>query len=142
MLHASPKSISIGLLILRVGVGCLMLTHGVPKLLNYTTLSQGFADPIGLGSQISVILAIGAEVGCSILLILGAFTRLAVLPLAFTMIVAVFVVHGADPWKVKELGSFYLLTYVALALTGPGQFSVDHCCLGGRKATGGSEQAG
>jgi len=71
-------------------------------------------------------MAIGAEVGCSILLILGLWTRLALIPLAITMIVALFVVHGADPWKVKELAAMYLLVYATLLLTGAGQFSLDH----------------
>ena len=75
----------------------------------------------------SLIMAIGAEVGCSILLILGLGTRLAVIPLAFTMLVALFVVHAEDPWKVKELAAIYLLVYASLLLTGPGQFSLDHC---------------
>jgi putative oxidoreductase len=63
---------SVGLLLLRVGIGCLMLVHGVAKLQGFSQLSESFADPIGLGSKFSLILAIGAEVGCSLLLIVGA----------------------------------------------------------------------
>jgi putative oxidoreductase len=79
-----------------------------------------------LGSKFSLILAIGAEVGCSLLLIVGAASRLAVIPLAVTMLVALLIVHGKDPWKVKELAAAFLLVYVALLLTGPGRFSLDH----------------
>jgi len=56
-----------------------------------------------MGSQLSLIAAIRAEVGCSILLNLGLGTRVFVLPLAFTMIIALFVVQGADPRQKKEL---------------------------------------
>lgn len=37
-----------GLLLLRVGVSALMLTHGIPKLINLVTGNLEFGDPIGL----------------------------------------------------------------------------------------------
>lgn len=116
---------SAGLLLLRVGIGCLMLVHGVAKIQGFGEMSAAFPDPIGLGSKLSLIMAIGAEVGCSILLIVGLGTRLAAIPLAFTMLVALFIVHSADPWQAKELAATFLLVYVSLILTGPGRFSLD-----------------
>lgn len=117
---------STGLLLLRIGIGCLMLVHGIAKIQAFSELSVAFPDPIGLGSRPSLILAIAAEVGCSILLIVGFASRLAAIPLAFTMLVALLLVHSEDPWKVKELAATYLLIYVSLLLTGPGRFSLDH----------------
>ena len=127
------KTTSVGLLVLRVGIGLLMLVHGLAKLNGFSEMSGKFPDPLGMGSQLSLILAIGAEVGCSILLIIGLASRFAAIPLAFTMIVALFVVHGADPWKMKELAAVYLLVYLSLMLTGPGQFSVDHLLTSRKK---------
>lgn len=124
-MNSSQTSLSLGLLLLRLGFGGLMLTHGIPKLMNYSTLATQFPDPLGLGSQISVLLAIGAEVGCSLLIILGLFTRLATLPLIVTMLVAIFIVHGADPFAKKEAAITYLIPYLTLLLTGPGQYAVD-----------------
>ncbi|SMP73416.1 putative oxidoreductase [Neorhodopirellula lusitana] len=122
----NEKLTSTGLLVLRVGVGLFMLVHGWAKLSGFAEAQNHFPDPIGMGSKLSLIMAIGAEVGCSALLILGLATRLASIPLAFTMVIALFVVHGEDPWKVKELAGMYLLVYVSLMLTGPGIFSLDH----------------
>jgi putative oxidoreductase len=113
-------------LILRVAFGGLMLVHGIPKLIGFAEMAGQFPDPLGMGSGLSLVLAIGAEVGCSLLLILGLGTRFAAIPLAITMAVALFVVHAADPWKVKELAAVYLCVYVSLVFTGPGQFSLDH----------------
>lgn len=118
--------VQIGLLILRVAIGGFMLVHGSQKLMSFSELAGKFPDPIGMGSQMSLISAIGAEVGCSILLIMGLGTRLAALPLAFTMGVALFVVHRADPWQVKELAAVYLSVYVVIFFTGPGTLSLDH----------------
>lgn len=123
---------STGLLILRVGIGGLMLVHGIAKIQGFSEMSAAFPDPLGLGSQLSLLLAIGAEVGGSILLIVGLASRLAAVPLAFTMLIALFVVHSADPWNVKELAAAYLLVYVSLLLTGPGSFSLDHLWFGRR----------
>ncbi|MCM2375235.1 DoxX family protein [Aporhodopirellula aestuarii] len=130
MLLSTPKQISIGLLLLRVAFGCLMMVHGIQKVMGYSEMSSVFPDPIGVGSQLSLIMAIGAEVGCSILLILGLGTRLAVLPLAFTMIIALFVVHGGDPWKMKELAALYLTVYAVIFVTGPGELSLDQKLFG------------
>jgi putative oxidoreductase len=125
MLLATEKQIAVGLLLFRVAFGALMLVHGVQKMMNYAALSGTFPDPIGMGSQLSLISAIAAEAGCSVLLIFGAAARLAVIPLAFTMTIAAFVVHSGDPWKTKELAVVYLAAYIALFFTGPGRFSVD-----------------
>lgn len=124
---------SIGLLVLRVGIGGMMLVHGIAKVKKFGELSEGFPDPIGVGNSVSLILAIGAEVGCSVLLMVGLATRLASLPLAFTMGVALFVIHADDPWGKKELAAVYLLVYVALFLTGPGKVSLDYLWLGKKR---------
>ena len=124
-MNSSSTSTSLGLLVLRVSMGALMLVHGIPKLMGYDEMSQAFLDPIGLGSQLTLILAIAAEVGCAVLLILGLGTRLAAIPLATTMLVAWFVVHIEDPWVKQELPALFLSGFVALILTGAGKFSLD-----------------
>ncbi len=113
-------------LFLRLFIGSMMLTHGIPKVLNFQTLSQVFPDPLGIGSQLSLICAIGCEVGCSILLIFGAFSRIAALFLMFTMSNAAFIVHASDPLATKELALIYLAIYCTLLLLGSGKYSIDN----------------
>ena len=120
-----PPSADFGVLILRVGISALMLTHGFAKLQGFLGGERSFADPIGIGETLSYILTIGAEFGCSILLILGLFTRAALVPLIFTMIVVAFVVHGDDPFSKKEHAISFLIVYLTLFFTGPGKYSVD-----------------
>ena len=129
----NAKLVSAGLLLLRVGVCALMLTHGLAKLNGFADMHDKFPDPLSMGSKVSLILAIVAEVGCSLLLAVGFLTRLAAIPLMVTMGVALFAVHAADPWKVKELAASYLLIYATLVLTGPGLFSVDRAVFGRNK---------
>ena len=125
ILSAKPISIDLGLLLLRVALGAGMMTHGLPKLMNYSERVEKFSDPIGLGSEFSLILTILAEVFCSLLLMLGLYTRLVLIPLIITFIVVAFIVHGADSFGQKEKALLYLIPYLVLMLTGPGKFSLD-----------------
>ena len=122
--HSASTSLS--LLFLRIVVGLLMLTHGYGKLMSLLSDAPiQFLDPIGIGVTTSLFLAVFAEFVCSILIILGIGTRLSVIPLLFTMLVAAFVVHGSDPIAVKELSYFYGAIYIFLFTTGPGRYSLD-----------------
>ncbi|AZA57518.1 DoxX family protein [Chryseobacterium shandongense] len=115
------------LLLVRVFIGFAMLSHGFPKL---QMLLEGgkieFFDFLGLGPTISLTLTVFAEFVCSILLILGLFTRVALGFLIFTMIIAGFVVHGADPFEKREMSLIYLSVYLVLMTFGPGNISVDY----------------
>lgn len=120
------RSLDVALLIFRVSVALLMLTHGLPKL--DSLLAGGevqFPDPVGLGAKTSLALAVFAEVFCSLLLLIGLATRLAVLPLLLTMIIAIFIVLGLEGLKEKEVALFYLVSYIVLLITGSGSYSLD-----------------
>ena len=84
-----------------------------------------FADPFGIGTPASLGLTVFAEVLCAVLIVVGLFTRWAVIPLIVTMLVAIFVIHIDDPFKKMEMAILYLIPYVALYLMGPGKYSVD-----------------
>ncbi|MEA1849320.1 DoxX family protein [Chryseobacterium sp. MHB01] len=124
------------LLVVRVFIGFAMLSHGFPKL--QMLLDGGkieFFDFLGMGPTVSLVLTVFAEFACSILLILGLFTRVALGFLIFTMIIAAFVVHGADPFEKREMSLIYLSVYLLLIAFGPGKFSVDHMIEKRKRAT-------
>jgi len=102
-----------------------MLSHGVPKALDYDTLVQSFPDPLNVGTEMSAMLILFAEVGCSILLLLGLLGRFASATLFIAMMVAAFVHHFDDPWAARELSLLYAAVYAALTFTGPGSLSID-----------------
>ncbi len=116
---------NLGLLLLRVGFGGMMLTHGIPKLLKMLSGDFSFGDPIGIGETTTLILAVLCEVFFPILVIIGFKTRLSAIPVIITMIVAAFVVHAADPFGIKEKAILYLIGFIAIALLGAGKYSVD-----------------
>lgn len=123
----NPIILDVVIFIVRLFVGFAMISHGFPKL--QTLINGGeiqFYDFLGLGSTVSLVLTVFAEFVCSIFIILGLFTRVAAGFLLFTMIVAGFVVHGADPFDKRELSLLYLSIYLIITSVGAGKFSVDH----------------
>ena len=120
------NAFSFFLLALRILFGVLLLSHGIQKWTNFSAMSESFPDPLGVGSTLSLGLAVFAEVFCSVGFIFGAFYRLAMIPMVFTMGMAFFVIHVNDPFAVKELAFIYLVVFVLMYITGPGKFSIDH----------------
>lgn len=116
----------LALLILRLGTGAFMIIgHGWGKLTNYSARLQTFSDPIGIGSEVSLTLAVFAEFFCSIAVMLGFMTRLVLIPLIITMAVAFFFVHFSDPFTRQEKALLFLVSFIAMWLAGPGRFSLD-----------------
>ncbi|MCG2590099.1 DoxX family protein [Rhodohalobacter sulfatireducens] len=119
----------LAILLLRIGTVCLVLTHGIPKLIKIITGDFTFGDPLGLGPTVSLLLATFAEVICAIFVLIGFWTRLATIPLIFTFIVIVFIVYAGDPFGDKELPLLFLISFLTLFLTGSGKYSIDEISL-------------
>ena len=130
--HSSTNS-DIAILMVRIVIGTLMLTHGIPKLATLLSGDVQFPPLFGLSASASLAMAVFAEVFCSLLILFGLGTRLATIPLIITMLVAVLYIHAPDPFSKQELGLLYLLSYAALLISGSGKFSIDY--LLNRKTT-------
>jgi putative oxidoreductase len=116
----------LGLLLLRLGSGLLMIPHGWGKaqwLLSGEPIE--FFNFLGLGDTASLALTVGGELVAPALIVLGVFARWAAIPAAFTMAVAGFWVHAADPIGDKELSLLYFAAYAAIALMGSGKYSLE-----------------
>ncbi len=130
---------SLGLLVLRLGFGGMMLFgHGLPKLLAFNDLKDKVGDPLGIiPSPFAFILLLAAEFACSALVMLGIATRLAAIPIVYSMALAAFIVHKADPnflgqgvTAAKEPALVYAIAFLTLVFTGAGMFSVDGLLFG------------
>ena len=123
-----PASVDLGLLVLRLWLGLsLLCLHGWTKLSGFQQMAGKFADPLGVGAEVSLSLAIMGEVVGALLVVLGLFTRLGALASAITMGVAFFLVHNAvlKGSGSGEMAFIYLAGFVALLIAGPGRFALD-----------------
>ena len=114
----------LALLFLRLGFAAFLLTHGIPKLQMLSDPSS-FSDPIGIGSTLSLILAIIGEVVAPIFIIIGFKTKWAAIPAMATMGVAAFIHHADDAFETKEKSLLYFTAFLVIFLAGAGKFSVD-----------------
>ncbi len=122
-------------LALRLVAGAIFIGHGAQKLFGW--FGGGGLEGTGqwMGSiglepgYLMALLAGGAEFFGGALLVLGLLTRPAALACAFTMVVAIVVVHLDDGFFMKnggyEFGLALLAMSVALVIRGGGSCSLD-----------------
>lgn len=120
-----PIAYSVILLAVRIVFGALFLSHGISKWITFNEMTDNFPNPLNIGSTLSFWLAVFAEILCTIGFILGALFRLSLIPMIFTMCVALFIIHANDPLVIKELAMMYLTIFVLMFFSGPGKFSID-----------------
>ena len=118
------KGFSLLLLCLRIFFGLMLTMHGLEKLYNYTELCYTFPDPTGIGSEITLLFVIFAEMMCSVAFIFGALYRLSMIPMLGVMAVAFLYIHEASIVQ-GELAFIYLIVLIMMYITGPGQYSID-----------------
>jgi len=121
----SAGAFSTAMLVLRLGMGILMMMHGYQKLIHFGEMKNGFMNLMGIGSTMSLALLVFAEFFCSLFIILGLFTRLADIPLVISCSVALFKAHNLDIFGKGELISLFLIGFLVILLLGPGRASVD-----------------
>lgn len=113
------------LLLLRVSLALLMITHGYPKL--EKLLAGGeikFYNFMYLGPKISFILCTIGEFFAPLLVILGFQTRLAASVSAVTMLVAAFGAHINDPLADKEHSLLFAIGFIYIFISGDGKYSL------------------
>ena len=125
-MSSGPLANDLGLLILRILSGAVLLSHGYPKFQKILEGNLQFGDPLGIGQVPSLYLSTFAEFLCAILIIIGLFTRLSLIPLIINMSVAFFIVHATDDFATKEKSILFLGMFIVLFLTGAGRFSIDN----------------
>ncbi|HXQ76905.1 MAG TPA: DoxX family protein [Gemmatimonadaceae bacterium] len=125
------QRMSLGLTILRVIVGVVFIVHGAQKLFVF-----GIPGVTAAFGQMHIPLAAISAPGVAILefvggiaLVIGLFTRIFALLLAIDMLGAILFVHGRNGFFLPTGYEFALTligAFVALAVGGPGEYSVDN----------------
>ncbi|MEZ6197692.1 MAG: DoxX family protein [Planctomycetota bacterium] len=119
----------LGLAILRVIVGVAFTYHGAQKVFGIwgghgIDGFAGYLDSLGLPLPVvQAWLAALAEFLGGLAFILGAFTRIAAVPLTVTMLVAIFLAHGGR-YGESEHAINLLGGVICIALAGPGCYAL------------------
>ncbi|WII73507.1 DoxX family protein [Bdellovibrio sp. 22V] len=123
----NTKQDDLALAMLRVFIGATMaFSHGLGKIPPPEMLVQGVSS---LGFPMPEMFAWSAglaEFVGGLLLAIGFLTRPAAAFVVFTMGVAAFAVHAADPFAKKEMALLYFFAALFFVLHGAGRWSVDH----------------
>ncbi|QZQ56143.1 DoxX family protein [Curtobacterium sp. TC1] len=123
-------STSIGLTALRIVLGVVFIAHGAQKFAQgIPNVAQGFS---GMGvplADLAAPLVAGLELVGGVLLVFGVATRVVGVLLAVDMVVAGRLAHASSGFYSQDGGFEYVLVLavasLAVALTGPGRFSLD-----------------
>jgi putative oxidoreductase len=122
---------SLGKLILRLALGCLILLHGIAKLRGGIDPIEGMMAGAGLPSFIAYGVYVG-EVIAPVLVILGWYSRIGAALIAVNMVFAIALVHSAELLSLSKTGGLalelqfvFLVAAIAIALFGPGRYSLN-----------------
>jgi putative oxidoreductase len=126
---AAERASWLGPLLARLTLAAVFVPSGWGKLHNLEKISAYFSELHIPAPHLNALLASSIEFFGGVLLLIGLGTRVAALPLAFTMVVAILTARKAEIDSITTLLAFIEFTYIAmfvwLALAGPGSVSLD-----------------
>lgn len=127
---ASPSQAQIALGLIRIIAGVIFMAHGYQKF-----FSMGIEGTTGFFTQIgaplpgiSAIVVATVELVGGFALLAGFMTRLVAIPLIIDMATAIILLHSKHGFFVPmgvEFVTLLLVSALALAIGGPGAFSLD-----------------
>lgn len=104
----------------------LMIAHGLKKIGIGVAEAEHVPNPLLLPESLNSFLAISTNLFFPVLVILGLFTRIAVLPILAVTLTGYFIVHWNDPLPAKDMPFMYSVCFLLLLILGPGKYSLDY----------------
>src|ERR1044072_1654737 len=103
-----------------------MLAHGLKKLGVGVAVAEQVPNPLHLPEMLNEGFAIAGNLVFPVFVILGLFTRLAILPILAITLTGYFVVHWHDSILERDTPFMYSMVYLFILFIGPGKYSIDY----------------
>jgi putative oxidoreductase len=125
------KNPDVAILILRIFIGAVFITHGVLKLTHIADI-QTFFRMIELAPWMAILVGV-VEVLAGLSMILGYFTFASAIAITIIMLVAIFKVKlnsNAFAYGIldAEIELSLIISSIVVFLTGPGKYSLGNKC--------------
>ena len=104
----------------------IMVVHGLKKLGIGVAEVEQVPNPLHLPVAINQLFATAANLVFPVLVAIGLFTRLAVLPTLAITLTGYFVVHWSDSLPAKDVPFMYSIAFLLVLVLGPGKYSLDN----------------
>lgn len=126
---------NLGRLFLRLFVGIMLLQFGIRQIAHFFEMRDIFPNVLGMSSELSLIVMTTIEVVCALFIMVGFLTRLMIMPVFCSMIVAEYYLLNYYVNEAAYLLSWQQQGYLPimflgilffLLLVGPGKISVDY----------------
>lgn len=134
MFNAGHTYSNLSRLFLRLFTGIMFLQMGVRQMTHFGEFANAVVGAMGLPGENALVAIIVLEIVCAVFIILGLFTRIALLPSIGVMIYAETVMIAAT--KVSSAGQMFIFEpgyplmflgiFAYMLLAGPGKISLDY----------------
>jgi putative oxidoreductase len=117
----------LSMLLFRMGISIeLIVVHGFKKLGVGVTEAEQIPNPLNLPEVFNHGFAVASSLFFPIFVIVGLFTRLAIVPMLTVTLTGYFVLHWNDSLLVKDVPFMYSVVYLLVLALGPGRYSIDY----------------
>lgn len=125
------KNIDLGLIFLRIGLGVMLLMHGIAKIINGISGVKTLLAKAGLFENLAYLVYVG-EVLAPIMIILGLFTRFASFIVLVNCGFILYLFYGFNLFSLTSSGGFkaeivylYIFICLCLLLCGGGRYALN-----------------
>lgn len=122
-------------LFIRLFTGVMFMQFGIRQIAHYNELAPSFCPVLGMSGETALLVMILIEIICSTLIILGLFTRFAIIPPFISMVIAEHVImqyysaEGVTQLYSMQAGFLPIMfmgIFIFMMIAGPGKISLDY----------------
>ena len=103
----------------------LFRVHGMKKFRVENGQREHVPNPLHLPEKLNGVVAIFSDTVVPFLIMLGAITRIAVIPTIGVTAIGYFVVHRKDKLEIRDVPYMYTISLLLLLFLGAGKYSLD-----------------